>query len=200
MSGDLGTEGSGPDPRAVPAGLRPAFLPPDELPGERNGDAEAPAPPPPPPRTGLGWNIALIAASAVLLVSAFLPWARVDLLIEVFGRTLTRDLGSAAGIEAYGLIVVVPVLAVAAIGLALGDLAGRDARISALAAVPGALCLLVCGLFALRLQDLAGDLAAEGFGVDHRVTIRYGWYLAVAASLLVIGFALIRPVAARRGE
>jgi hypothetical protein len=69
--------------------------------------------------------------------------------------------------------------------------------IAAIAAVPGALALLVCGIFVLRLGDVRDDLPETGLDLGYQITVRYGWYLAVVASLFVVGFSLARPIGAR---
>ncbi|MEW2352789.1 hypothetical protein [Spirillospora sp. NPDC029432] len=180
------------------AGARPGFLPPAE---ERPYGHPAWGPPPPPEPAGQGnvWNIAVVLSSVLLLVSAFLPWAEARIAVDIFGRTLSRDLGTVIGIEADGMVAAVPVLALVAAGMALWGVVGRDDRISALGAVPGALSLLVCVLFVLRLGDLKERIADESLTVGYEVAVVTGWYLAVAMSLLIIGFALARPLAARMG-
>ncbi|MEV0662005.1 hypothetical protein ACIBI3_13175 [Actinomadura luteofluorescens] len=190
MTGDLGSD-------AGRARSRPSFLPPvDGYPPQHAGPAETvpAAPVPAPRRGGAAWVFALIAAASALLVSAFLPWARAEIVVDLFGRPLSRDLGSIAGIDADDIVLAVPVLAVIAIALAAWDLIGRDARIGALAAVPGMLALLVCGIFVLRLGHVRDDLPQTGLDLGYQISIRFGWYLAVIASLLVVGFSLARPV------
>ncbi|MEV4007158.1 hypothetical protein [Actinomadura sp. NPDC049753] len=190
MTGDLGSD-------AGRARSRPSFLPPvDGYPPQHDGQAgTVPSPPAASPRTGgAAWVLALIAAASLLLVSAFLPWARAEVVVDLFGRSLSRDLGSVAGIDADDIVLAVPVLAVIAIALAAWDLIGRDARIGALAAVPGMLALLVCGIFVLRLGHVRDDLPRTGLDLGYQITVRFGWYLAVVAALLVVGFSLARPV------
>ncbi|WP_433468243.1 hypothetical protein [Spirillospora sp. CA-128828] len=193
MTGDLGSDAE----RARP---RPTFLPPvDGYPPQPGDPAEAAVaePGPYPPRRGTAWIAAVIAAASTLLVSAFLPWARAEVVVDLFGRTLTRDIGSVAGIDADDIVLAVPVLAVIAIALAAWDLIGRDARIGTLAAVPGMLALLVSGVFVLRLGDVRDRLPATGLDVGYQITVRYGWYLAVITSLFVVGFSLARPISER---
>ncbi|WP_168221006.1 hypothetical protein [Actinomadura sp. WMMA1423] len=193
MTGDLGSDAG----RARP---RPSFLPPvDGYPPTHDDQAETvPAVPGPYPRRGgAAWIAALITAASGLLVSAFLPWARAEVVVDLFGRSLSRDLGSIAGIDADDIVLAVPVLAVIAIALAAWDLIGRDARIGGLAAVPGMLALLVCGIFVLRLGDVRDDLPQTGLDLGYQITVRFGWYLAVITSLLVVGFSLARPVSDR---
>lgn len=205
MTGDHGADGDG---TRRTAGARPSFLPPiDGYPPPEPAygpseppEAAAPYGDPPPARPGRAWGLASIAAAAVLLVSAFLPWAQAQMVVDLFDRPVSRDLGAVAGIEADDLVIAVPVLALIAIGLAFWDLAARDPRISALGAVPGLLSLLACGLFLFRLDGVRDDLPSNGLGVGYEIGVRYGWYVAVATSLLVIGFSLARPISARLGS
>ncbi|MFI0354708.1 hypothetical protein [Actinomadura sp. 9N407] len=187
---------------AHPAGgqeTRPAFLPP----ADRYAEPQYPAAWPPPERApaaqGNVWNIAVILSAVLLLISAFLPWAEARISVDIFGRRIVRELGTVVGIEADGVVVAIPVLALVAVGMAFWGLIGRDDRISALGAVPGVLSLVVCGLFVLRLGDLKERLAADDLAVGYQVAVVTGWYLAVAMSLLVIGFSLARPLSARLG-
>ncbi|GAA2458535.1 hypothetical protein GCM10010191_93110 [Actinomadura vinacea] len=193
-----------PDPPAEPrpAGppseaARPAFLPP----ADGHEPRFHPAYPPPydPAAQGSLWNVAVVISGTLLLVSAFLPWAEARIVVDVFGRTLTRELGSVVGIEADTVVAAVPVLAMVSIGLAFWGLVGRDARACALAAVPGLLSLLVCALFVLRLDGLKDRLAAQELSVGYEVAVVTGWYLAVAMSLLVVGFSMAPSIALRIG-
>ncbi len=49
----------------------------------------------------------------------------------------------------------------------------------------------------LRLGDVRDDLPETGLDLGYQITVRYGWYLAVVASLFLIGFSLARPISAR---
>ncbi|MFA1550066.1 hypothetical protein [Actinomadura chokoriensis] len=193
MTGDLGSD-------AERARSRPSFLPPvDGYPPPAADPAEAAEAPagPPAARRGTPWILAVVASASALLVSAFLPWAHAQVVVDLFGRTLSRDLGSVAGIDADDMVLAVPVLAVVSIALAFWDLIGRDARIGGLAAVPGTLALLVCGIFVLRLGDVRDDLPETGLDLGYQITVRYGWYLGVVAALFVVGFSLARPIGER---
>ncbi|MFC4051122.1 hypothetical protein ACFOY4_15630 [Actinomadura syzygii] len=193
MTGDLGSE-------AGRARSRPSFLPPVDgyPPPQAEAQAEpAPAAERPVRYGGAAWTLALIAAAAALVVSAFLPWAHASIVVELFGQPVGRDIGSVAGIDADDLVLAVPVLAVIAIALAFGDLLGRDPRIGGLAAIPGTLALLMCGVFVLRLGDVRDNLPQSGLDVGYQITVRYGWYTAVITSLLVVGFSLARPIGER---
>ncbi|SEG60557.1 hypothetical protein SAMN04489712_107139 [Thermomonospora echinospora] len=140
-----------------------------------------------------GWGLARLATAAVLLVSAFLPWARASVRLEGFGQVLARELAAEAGVNVDGTGQVIPVFAVVAIVMIVWGLLARDSRIGALAAVPGLLALFSCLIFLLRLDRFreeagAGRLMLGGL----EVTAGYGWYLSVASSLLLIGLSLAR--------
>ncbi|MEV4259257.1 hypothetical protein AB0J52_39375, partial [Spirillospora sp. NPDC049652] len=148
-------------------------------------------------RAGAFWSVLTVLAAVAMLVAAFLPWARLEIFIDLLGASVTNDLGAVAGIEADGTVVVVPVLALAAIVVALWGAVGRDARIASLAALPGGLVLVDCLVFALRLRRAGDRFGSEGaLGSSHTsVSLDYGWYLCAAASLLVVGLSLARPFA-----
>ncbi|RFU38804.1 hypothetical protein DZF91_25765, partial [Actinomadura logoneensis] len=148
-------------------------------------------------RSGALWSLPPVLAAVTMLVSAFLPWARLEVFIDLLGTSVADDLGAVAGIEADGTVVVVPVLALAAIVLAVWGAAGRDDRIACLAALPGALALVDCAVFALRLRRAGDRIGGEGaLAASHTtVSLDYGWYLCAAAALLVVGLSLVRPVA-----
>ncbi|KAB2345590.1 hypothetical protein [Actinomadura rudentiformis] len=204
MSGDQGPDAHAPRPR-------PDFLPPaDEYPppAAQNAAQDAaqapggrPAPAAPPSGSdsaGTWWNILVVCAASALLVAAFLPWIRARVIVDAFGQTLTHDLGERAGIDADSMVLALPVLALTAVGMALWGIAARDTRISSLTAVPGALALLVCMLFLLRLDDASDDLGSRSTLLPYDVTPAYGWYVSISAALLVLGFSLVRPLIGRR--
>jgi hypothetical protein len=191
MTGDLGSDAGRARPR--PSFLPPEGDPPDAMPAE-------PVLPPAPAAAGprrAGWDFAVIAAAAVLVVSAFLPWAHAQTVLDLFGRSLVRDQGSVAGIDADTIVLAVPVLAVVAIVMAFWNLVARDPRIGALAAVPAILSLVTCGIFVLRLGDVPDRMPDYGLDLTYQVSLRYGWFLAVAMSLLLAVFSLVRPIADR---
>ncbi|MBX6769001.1 MAG: hypothetical protein IRY90_17940, partial [Actinomadura rubrobrunea] len=196
-----GVERSGPEPG------RPEFLPPL---GGRPRVGEALVPPAQPlvptaaPRAsgaplwaGSLWNAGVLVAAAALLVSAFLPWVRARVLLTAFGQTLTRDLGTATGLDADAMAAAIPVLALAAFGMAFWGLIVDDPRVSSLTAVPGGMALVTSGVFLLRLDQTRDRLVGPEALYGYEITPAYGWYLAVASSLLVLGFGLARPVVAR---
>ncbi|MFC5180896.1 hypothetical protein [Actinomadura harenae] len=187
---------------------RPRFLPPEEEPAEPAEHAAAGREPEPEPeparsrpgsRAGTVWSVLTVLASTALLVSAFLPWAHLEMTTELLGTSFSDDLGSVAGIDADGTVVVVPVLALAAAVVALWGAVVRDVRISALAALPGALALVACVLFALRLRRTGDRYGGDGalLASHTHAALDYGWYLGVGAALLVVGVGLVRPFARR---
>jgi hypothetical protein len=200
MSSDLGS--NGPDSRA-----RPDFLPPEQATDdeprwaeeEATADEPGPAREPEPrsQRSGAWCNIAVIISAAGLLVSAFLPWVRAQVTVDAFDQTVVQDLGDAAGIEVDTMVVVVPVLALAAVAMAFWGLVTRDARVSSLTAIPGALAVLTCGVFLVRLGDARDELSGRQL-MPFDISPAYGWYVAVATALLVFGFGLLRPLVSRK--
>ncbi|GLZ11038.1 hypothetical protein Acsp04_12730 [Actinomadura sp. NBRC 104425] len=143
------------------------------------------------------WNVGVLVAAAVLLVSAFLPWVAARVVLQAFGTTITRELGSATGLDADGMIAAIPVLALVALGMAFWGLIAGDPRVSSLTAVPGGMALVTSGIFLMRLDDTREQLVGHDTPFGYEIVPAYGWYLAVAASLLVLGFGLARPVVAR---
>ncbi|WP_019633924.1 hypothetical protein [Actinomadura atramentaria] len=211
MSGDLAS-GDRDDP------ARPRFLPPElphgpwpAGPEERAAAAPEPARPaapresapprePAPPRGShqVILPVLTLVAAVVMLVAAFLPWVRAEYTVDFLGTRIRHDAGGVAGIDADGTVLVVPVLALAAMLMTGWGLISRDARISGLAVVPGALSALGCGLFVLRLDRARQDLAQrDSLLGSFDVSLDYGWYLAVGAALLLTLFAAVRPVRAR---
>jgi hypothetical protein len=190
MTGAQDQESGWPPPREGPPDSRPGFLPPVPLqkPGSdvagRPDAVRSPSP---------GWGLARLTTAAILLVSAFLPWAKVTVRMEGFGQGLDRELAVEAGVNADATGQVVPVLAVVAIIMIVWGLLARVPRIGTLAAVPGLLALLSCLIFLLRL-----DRVGEGTGLSRAlpngldVTAEYGLYLSLASSLLLAALCLNR--------
>ncbi|POM24322.1 hypothetical protein BTM25_29510 [Actinomadura rubteroloni] len=178
---------------------RPEFLPPEEPHGPWPAPAGVQRARPEPVRRGTAvWSVLALVAAAVMLVAAFLPWVTATYSVDFFGREIRRDAGTAAGIDADGTVLVVPVLALAAVLMIAWGLAGRDARIGALATVPGALSALGCLLFVLRLDRARRDLLRRDspFG-SYTVELGYGWYVALGAAVLLVLFAAVRPLGDR---
>jgi hypothetical protein len=170
---------------------RPGFLPAVEAGSEALGPA--------PEERGPVLPLALgaIGSAVILLVSAFLPWVSARLLVSTLGQTLDRDLGDASGVSVDGTGQLIPVLALIAIAVATWGILARNARISMLTAVPGALALVCCGTFLLRLGH-AKDALGPDSGLAYRITLSYGWFVTLATSLLVIGLSLATPLTRHR--
>ncbi|ACY98781.1 MULTISPECIES: hypothetical protein [Thermomonospora] len=192
MMGDQGQqEGWTPPGEDRPASSpRPGFLPPAPPPDPGAAPAEPPAAARSP---SAGWGLARLLTATALLVSAFLPWAKAGVRLEGFGQVLHRELATEAGVNVDGTGQLVPVFAVAAIVMIGWSLLKGDLRIGALAAVPGALALISCLVFLLRLDRFREEIGVgRMFLGGLEVSAGYGWYLSVASSLLLIGLALAR--------
>lgn len=192
-------------PGQPPPGHRPGFLPPDEgfgtSPGAPHGTPrELPREPRQEGRAGV-WGLATIAAAVLLLLSAFLPWVRARLVISGFGQTLSHEVAREAGVNVDGTGQLVPVFAALAIAMTGWGLLARSPRIAALAAAPGLLALLCCAMFMLRLGRFKDEIGGgrTAFGAVE-ITTGYGWFLALAAALLVTGLSLAGPLIRRAGR
>jgi hypothetical protein len=199
MTGDHGQHG----PRAP----RPGFLPPAQAsdpattPGPEPVAGPERAAGPEPAFPGNRWALAALLPAAVLLVAPFLPWIQATLELEGLGHTLTQELGAKAGVNTDGTGQLIPVLAALALGMIGWGLLARNPRISALAAVPGLLAVLSCAIFILRLGRFRTEMGEERllFGAM-QVSAAYGWYLALAAGLLLVGLSLVGLVGRRTGR
>lgn len=139
------------------------------------------------------WTAARLLTASALLVSPFLPWARMRVRMRAFGVTLDNEPISVAGVNLDGTAQVVPVLAVIAIVMLGWGTLAADHRIGALAAVPAGLSLLACLLFVLRMERVRSVYdPPPHWPVDLEVALDYGWYLSLVAALLLIGLALAR--------
>lgn len=206
MSSDLGSN----RPSSRP---RPDFLPPeedaaraaealaheaaDEVTGDSDEDGKGRGRRPGRPRPGIWWNLAMIVSAAGLLVSAFLPWVSAQVTVDAFDQTVVQDLGDAAGIEVDTMVVVVPVLALAAMAMAFWGLVAHDSRVTVLTAIPGALALLSCGIFLMRLGDARDEMNDQRL-MPFDISPAYGWYVALGTALLVLGLGLVGPLVSRR--
>ncbi|MBA9006896.1 hypothetical protein [Thermomonospora cellulosilytica] len=194
MPGDHGQDG-GRRPQGEPR-PRPDFLPPEPPePVEPVEPVEAPGAAAPRTRASAApaWAAARLLTAVILLVSPFLPWARMRIRLEGFGAALDHDLVSVEGVNLDGTGQVVPVLAVVAIVMLGWGLWAADPRIGALAAVPAALSLLACLIFVLRLERIRTEYGlTRRWSAGLELTADYGWYLSLAAALLLTGLALAR--------
>lgn len=176
-------------------GRRPSFLPPADV---AEQDAEPADTAEVRPRPGSAWAVATTFAGALLLVAPFLEWVKASLVLTGLGQAIRQDIATEAGVNADGSAQLIPVLAALAIGMACWGLLAADARISGLAAVPGVLAALGCAVFMLRLGRFRAEVNGRGaaFG-SLEIQAGYGWYLALAASLLVTGLSVAGLRAAR---
>lgn len=134
----------------------------------------APAAPPAGVRSGLG--IALIVAASLLLLSIFLPWSSwaIDLegTVKATSRTDFGDESTAGGIMVLaGMVALALAFMVRAV----------SRRFAGYAALPGCLALIALAQHALLLHT------------EHdydRSSLKWGYWIAVAAAVAVVGLSL----------
>lgn len=200
-----GTHGPGrdpePDPDHHPIRPRPGFLPPLARTPAEPPDGAAHEPPALPSHpTGAVKSARLgvmtIVATVVMMLSAFLPWAHAETNLTFLGRSLGRDLGSIAGVDADGSARLIPALALVALGVVVWGMIAENPRIGTYAAAPGGLALLCCGIFLIRLNDAQDGIDFGPAGLDYALTLGYGWFVAAAAALILTGLSLAALFAA----
>jgi serine/threonine protein kinase len=161
-----------------------------------------PAPSQPPgvgtrPRKGRRVMARAVAAAAFFLGAVtVLSWAKLGVLQ---GRmTITIDNVEVTGLATiWGILTLV--MAVAALAVAITD--EFTQRLSAAwAAVPGGIAVLSIIAFQIRQQDLHtkhpnfGMLTIDdlrSLGTSFRISLAYGWYVALAMSVVLVALALI---------
>ena len=138
----------------------------------------------PKPRTRRGFAFGVVVAGALLMVCAVLPWAGVEARSEFIGSGISNDMRGVD--QSYGIYTMVAGLAALAFGAA--GLVNRR-WLASLAAIPGALAVLVLVMF---LSNSSGSASLE-FGrlLSVEPVIRFGWYAALASSVAVILTALL---------
>ncbi|MBB5964489.1 hypothetical protein [Planomonospora venezuelensis] len=140
------------------------------------------------PVSGRALPVAVIAAGALLAVTAFLPWAGIRADIVVIGSVSEH----VRGVDDWsGVLALVSGAAATALGVA-GVM--RDLRLAALAALPGAVTVLVLLVFLSDPRGRAENVSIDLGGlVTVRPTIEYGWFAALAAALAVtvLGVAVL---------
>ncbi|HEX6469849.1 MAG TPA: hypothetical protein VF069_12195 [Streptosporangiaceae bacterium] len=167
------------------------------------GDGE-PAPEPTAPDPPLGMFV--VAASALLVLAVFLPWATATPHAPDLG--LPGGPGEALGIpRAYsgvrglpGMSVLIAALAAALLGGA-GAVLGR--RLAAFAIVPALTVLAALGLFAWQadtevVDKLYGDALRQLPGPlgqllrsTMETSLGFGWWLSLALALILLGAAIV---------
>jgi len=146
--------------------------------------APAPAPPTAPETPGSGpFGMLATVAAIPLTCSAFLPWLRLQISDDLFGATVVRQV-TLTGFRADGTGTVVAICGLMALGLGGAALALNRPGLHAGTAVAGAGGLVCSLVFLLRTQEI------EGFFGSGMAAPSYGWHLALAASLLVLGAGL----------
>jgi hypothetical protein len=139
---------------------------------------------------------ALIAAAAavVLILSMFLDWYRLDLPERLGGREIDVPTFNAfEGLERSDVaLVVAAVLALLFAGVVLAGML-RDSP------APG-LALLGAGLFAVAVVVYRGSSRPGRilFGAEVDTTLRFGWWLALAASASLAVAGLLAYLAGPR--
>ncbi|MFI6294382.1 hypothetical protein ACIBEJ_22520 [Nonomuraea sp. NPDC050790] len=139
-------------------------------------------------RTRRGYALAVVAAGALLVVCAILPWAGLSARSDLIGAGVVRTV---RGIDdAFGVYTLIAGLVAAGFGVA-GLLTGRRPW-AGLAALPGGVAAAVLVLFVTdprgagdRISvDLGGFLAIEP-------VLQYGWFAALGSALAVVVLAIL---------
>jgi hypothetical protein len=143
------------------------------------------------------WALLTTGAALVLIGSLFLEWYTLELPESV--PEPRADLPTFTGFEGLERADVAIVLAAAlAIVIALSALAGVLANSPA----PG-ISLVAVGVFALAVVVYRGVISPPGFvflGVDFDMTVSFGWFASLAASLLMTGGGVLTYMAGPRLE
>jgi hypothetical protein len=161
--------------------------------------AQRPAPPDP----GLG--IFILAASALLIIATFLPWATATLSLPDIGLLPGTDLANEP--RAYAGVRGLPGLAALLAAIAAGLLGGGGAvlgrRLAAWAAIPALTVLAALGMFAAEAgaeveESLFGDTLrrlppplGQMLRSTLEISLDFGWWLSMALALVVLGAAIV---------
>jgi hypothetical protein len=168
----------------------------------------------------VGYLIA--AASGLLIIATFLPWARAALDLPGLGlppggggggETIAQ---SRSYLGVRGLPGLAALLAAVAAGLLGGGGAVLGRRLAAYAAIPALTVLAALALFAYggrgevedalygdTLRRLPGPLG-QLLRATMEITLDFGWWLSLALALVVLGAAVVgltrRPAAAEPAD
>ncbi|GGS47793.1 hypothetical protein GCM10010156_03190 [Planobispora rosea] len=153
--------------------------------------ADPTAVPAPASAPGRALPIAVVAAGALLVVSAFLPWAGITADIVFFGSVSER----VRGVDDWsGMLALISGAAATALGAvaALGIAGAADGRrFTALATLPGAITVLVLLIFLSDPQGRAENASIDLGGLMRiQPTVEYGWFAALAAALAVTALGI----------
>lgn len=142
-------------------------------------------------------SASVVGAGLLLLAAGFLPWLRVGWVAGLMGGVIRGVPSDFSGVRADGTGSVVALCGCAAVALVpVGYVVRRAATAIALSALPGGTSLLACLIFALRQRQFG-----EGPGsqiVHVTFDLRYGWYVALIASLILLVTGLTESAGARR--
>ena len=135
-----------------------------------------------------------------LACSRHLDWGYVDQppLIALIGWLVRVSLGQSLwairllpALAGAAEVVLTALMAVTVLGLVAAALSTGTPRYAASAAVPGAVAVLCCVVFLVRLQAMKDQLTGGPVtGFDVSVSPGVGWFIALLASLAVCGFAV----------
>lgn len=143
------------------------------------------------PRTG--YALAVVAAGALLVFCAILPWAGIEARSDLIGSGITKDMRGVD--DSSGVYTLLAGLAAAAFGVT-GLLTRRPW--TALAILPGAAAATLLVMFVAGPRD-AGDRVSVDIGgvLSIEPVLRYGWFTALASALAVIAFAALSLIPRR---
>ncbi|MEV4895432.1 hypothetical protein AB0K48_39265 [Nonomuraea sp. NPDC055795] len=142
-----------------------------------------------------GYALAVVAAGALLVVCAILPWAGLSARSDLIGAGVVRTV---RGIDdGFGVYTLIAGLVAGAFGLA-GLMTGRRPW-AGLAAIPGGVAAAVLVLFVAGPRD-AGDRTSVDLGefLTIEPVLQYGWFAALGSALAVVVFAVL-SLLPRRG-
>lgn len=169
--------------RTVVSGAPPAY-------SDRVADDLMPTPAR--PRTRRGYALGVVAAGALLVFCAVLPWAALQATSSLIGGGLASDV---RGIDdTFGVYTLVAGLV--AVGCGLAGMFSYP-RLTALAVVPGGVAVLVLVMFVTDgsgLQDRVSIDLGELLSIEP--VIRFGWFAALGCAVALVFLsilALLRP-------
>ncbi|MEV5895259.1 hypothetical protein [Nonomuraea fuscirosea] len=145
------------------------------------------------PKLRRGYPLAVIAAGALLVFCAVLPWAGLQATSGLIGAGVASDV---RGIDdPFGVYTLIAGLA--ALGCGLAGLLSRP-RLAALALVPGGAAVLVLVLFVTQGSGLRDRISFD-FGelLSIEPVIRFGWFAALACALAIVALAFMSLVGRR---
>ncbi|MEV4173473.1 MULTISPECIES: hypothetical protein [unclassified Nonomuraea] len=139
------------------------------------------------PRVRRGYPLAVMAAGALLVFCAVLPWAGLQATSSLIGGGVASDV---RGIDdTFGVYTLLAGLVALGCGL-VGTLA--HPRLAALAVVPGGVALLVLVLFVTDGSGLQDRISIDlGELLSIEPVIRFGWFGALGCAVAVVLLSLL---------